>query len=352
MIEALLDRGRGPVATVLVQDGTLQRRRHRSSPAARCGKVRAMLDDRGETRREAGPSTPVEVLGLDDVPERRRSRARGRGREGAQGDRRAPPQAELQAASSPRTARKVSLEDLIERSAEGAIKELKLVLKADVQGSVEALEDALAKLSTDEGEGQRHPRRRRRHHRRRRQPRGRVDGDHHRLQRPPGRQGRALAEHEGVEIRLYNIIYDAIDDVEGAMAACSRPTSVEKALGKAEVRADLHGLARSGTIAGCMVTEGKITRTAPASASSATAQSSTTARSASLRRFKDDVSEVAEGFECGIMLDGLQRHQGGRHHRGLRDPEGRAQARLRRRERASSGAFVAFCSSTCTSPRR
>ena len=188
VIEALLDRGRGPVARVLVQDGTLQRRRHHPR-RPRFGKVRAMTDEHGKQVHEARPGHPGRAPRPRRRPERRRSAAR---REGRRRRRRRSPTAARPRCKKPRSpaSAKVSLEDLAKRMAEADQLELRLIIKADVQGSVEAVADALAKLSTEKVKRRHHPRRRRRHHRGRHQPRGRVEGDRHRLQRSPGRQGR------------------------------------------------------------------------------------------------------------------------------------------------------------------
>jgi translation initiation factor IF-2 len=298
VIEALLDRGKGAVARVLVTDGTLHVGDIMIAGPA-WGKVRAMTDEHGQNVTEAGPSTPVELLGLADVPnagdplhivkdakraqeiaETRKSKVRN-----------------LVPASA-----KVSLEDLAKRMAEADQLELRLVIKADVQGSVEAVADALAKLSTEKvrvaiihaGVG------------------AITEGDVNLAVaskaivigfgvRPAGKAA-GLAESEGVQIRLYNIIYNAVDDVRKAMAGLLAPTLVEKALGKAEVR-QVFKVGKVGAIAGCMVTGGSIKRSGKARLMREGVQI-WEGKVGGLRRFKDDVSTVAEGMECGIMLDG------------------------------------------------
>ncbi len=300
VIEARLDRNRGPMATVLIQEGTL----HVGDilVAGRTfGKVRAMLDDRGEALEEAGPSTPIEVLGLDGVPEA--------------GD-------QVNAAEDDKVAKqvvdhrreqhrkrelggrtKVSLENMMERLAESAdTKELKIVLKADVQGSAEALKAALSKLTTEKVKvnviaaavG------------------GITESDVNLAKaggaiivgfhvRPAGKSSK-LAEQEGVEIRLYDIIYDALDEVKAAMAGLLAPIKREVAMGKLQVR-ETFSIPKIGTVAGCMVTEGKINRKAHLRIIRDAVQIYE-GKIGSLRRFKDDVSEVQHGFECGVMVAG------------------------------------------------
>jgi translation initiation factor IF-2 len=300
VIEARLDRNRGTMATVLIQEGTL--RVGDVLVAGRVfGKVRAMLDDKGEALKEAGPSTPVEVLGLDlppeagdqvnvaedekiakQVVEHRRQQFRKR-----------------ELASTV----KVSLENLMERMTEEAgMKELKIVLKADVQGSAEALKAALTKLSTEKvkvtvihaGVG------------------GITETDVNLAHaggaivvgfhvRPAGKSAK-LAEQEGVEIRLYDIIYDALDEVKAAMAGLLAPIKREVAMGKLQVR-ETFSIPKVGTVAGCMVTEGKVNRKALLRIIRDAVQVYE-GKIGSLRRFKDDVSEVQHGFECGVMVAG------------------------------------------------
>jgi translation initiation factor IF-2 len=299
VIEALLDRGKGPVARVLVTDGTLRVGDIMIAGPA-WGKVRAMTDEHGRNVAEAGPSTPVELLGLADVPNAGDPLHIVKDAKRAQeiADTRKSKVKNLVPASA-----KVSLEDLAKRMAEADQLELRLVIKADVQGSVEAVADALAKLSTDKvrvaiihaGVG------------------AITEGDINLAVaskaivigfgvRPAGKAA-ALAESEGVEIRLYNIIYNAVDDVRKAMAGLLAPTLVEKALGKAEVR-QVFKVGKVGAIAGCMVTDGSIKRSGQARLVRDAVQV-WEGKVGGLRRFKDDVGRVEHGMECGIMLDGF-----------------------------------------------
>ncbi|HET7502618.1 MAG TPA: translation initiation factor IF-2, partial [Kofleriaceae bacterium] len=300
VIEARLDRSRGPMATILIQEGTL--RVGDILVAGRTfGKVRAMLDDRGENLEEAGPSTPIEVLGLDGVPEA------GDQVNAAEDDKVAKQVVEHRrqqlrkrelAAQKP-----VSLQSLMDRISESAeTKELKIVLKADVQGSAEALKASLTKLSTEKVKvnviaaavG------------------GITESDVNLAKaggaiivgfhvRPAGKSSKH-AEQEGVEIRLYDIIYDALDDVKAAMAGLLAPIKREVAMGKLAVR-DTFSIPKMGTVAGCMVTEGKITRKAHLRIIRDAVQVYE-GKVGSLRRFKDDVSEVQQGYECGVMVAG------------------------------------------------
>ncbi|HEU4615394.1 MAG TPA: translation initiation factor IF-2, partial [Kofleriaceae bacterium] len=299
VIEARLDRNRGPMATVLVQEGTL--RVGDVLVAGRTfGKVRAMLDDHGQQVEEAGPSTPVEILGLDGVPDA------GDQVNAAEDDKVAKQVVEhrrqqfrkRELASNSR----ISLEGLMERQSESATKELKIVLKADVQGSAEALKAALTKLSTEKVKvvvisaavG------------------GITESDVNLAKaggaiivgfhvRPAGKSSK-LAEQEGVEIRLYDIIYDALDEVKSAMAGLLAPIKREVAMGKLQVR-ETFSIPKMGTVAGCMVTEGKINRKAHLRIIRDSVQVYE-GKVGSLRRFKDDVSEVQHGFECGVMVAG------------------------------------------------
>jgi translation initiation factor IF-2 len=298
VVEALLDRGRGAVARVLVKDGTLQRGDILLAGHA-YGKIRAMVDEKGRKLKEAGPSTPVEVLGLNEVPEagdpvhavksikqaetladeRRKKLSKGPAQQGG-----------------------FTLKDLAERLAEAEQLELKVILKADVQGSVEALSQALTKLSTKKvklgvvhtGVG------------------GITETDVNLALaskaiiigfnvRPAGK-ARKLAESEGIEIRLYSIIYQAIDDVRSAMEGLLPAHKVEKELGKAQVR-QVFRVTKVGTIAGCMVVEGLIKRNGEMRLIRDDVVL-WSGKISSLKRFKDDAREVREGLECGISLEG------------------------------------------------
>jgi translation initiation factor IF-2 len=300
VIEALLDRGRGPVARVMIQDGTLRAGDILLAGAA-WGKVRAMTDELGRNVAEAGPATPVEVLGLNEVP--------------SAGD---PVHAVKDAATAQEIAEtrrkkasktlipqdsRVSLEALTSRLSEADQLELKLIIKGDVQGSVEAVGQALVKLTTTKVKvtivhaavG------------------AITEGDVNLAVaskaiitgfnvRPAGKSA-ALAESEGVEIRLYNIIYNAVDDIRSAMEGLLPATKIEKILGRAEVR-QLFRSSKAGAVAGCMVTQGTIKRAGEARLIRDNIVV-WTGKVGGLRRFKDDVKEVAEGMECGISLEGF-----------------------------------------------
>jgi translation initiation factor IF-2 len=298
VIEAKLDRNRGPMATVLVQDGTLKVG-DTVVAGEHIGKVRAMLDDKGRTVAEAGPATPVEVLGLSGVPEAGETlnsvADEKQAKELVEHRRDTRRKKELAGTT------KVSLENILERIKEGAVKELKVVLKADVQGSAEALKSSLTALATDQvkvdviaaGVG------------------GITESDVNLAKaggaiivgfhvRPAGKAAQ-LAEQEGVDIKLYDIIYEALDDVKKAMAGLLAPVKREKALGKAEVRQTFN-IPKIGTIAGSFVTEGTIRRNAQVRLVRDHVQIYV-GKLASLRRFKDDVREVVQGYECGIGLE-------------------------------------------------
>jgi translation initiation factor IF-2 len=299
VIEARLDRNRGPMATILIQEGTL--RVGDIVVAGRTfGKVRAMLDDRGNSLDEAGPSTPIEVLGLDGVPEA------GDQVNAAEDDKVAKQVVEHRRQQERKrelgSKQRFSLENMMERNSEGATKELKVVLKADVQGSAEALKASLTKLSTEKVKvnviaaavG------------------GITESDVNLAKaggaiivgfhvRPAGKSSKH-AEQEGVEIRMYDIIYDALDDVKAAMAGLLAPIKREVAMGKLQVR-DTFSIPKMGTVAGCMVTDGKITRKAHLRIIRDAVQVYE-GKVGSLRRFKDDVSEVQQGYECGVMIAG------------------------------------------------
>jgi translation initiation factor IF-2 len=300
VIEAKLDRSRGPMSTILVQEGTL-RVGDIVVVGEHMGKVRAMLGDRGQNVEEAGPATPVEVLGIDGVPEAgeilNATEDEKKAKQVVEHRRQAKRKKEL--ASSAR----VSLENLMGKMKEGESLELKVVLKADVHGSTEALRQALEKQSTDRvnvnvissGVG------------------GITESDVNLANaggaiivgfhvRPAGKSAK-LAEQEGVEIKIYDVIYDAIDDVRAAMAGLLPPIRREQEVGQAEVR-DTFVVPRRGTVAGCMVKSGKIERKSLLRVVRDAVQVFE-GKVGSLRRFKDDVSEVKDGFECGIMVDGF-----------------------------------------------
>jgi translation initiation factor IF-2 len=303
VIESRLDPGRGPVVTLLVQRGTL----HVGDAlvaGAHFGRVRAMSDFLGTRKNAAAPGEPVEVLGFDGVPEA------GEFVRVVENERRARQLAGERAnrlkteALARRSGRKVSLEDVFRLAQEGTVKELNLVLKGDVSGSVEAVEDEIAKLPQSEvsvniihrGVG------------------GINESDVMLAAasdavilafnvRPVG-DARALAEREGVEIRGYSVIYRAIDELRAAMQGMLEPEEVEDAVGQVEIRQTFRA-SRIGTIAGSFVTDGHVVRGAKVRVvRDGTVVQETTI--ASLRRFSEDVREVSAGFECGIVLQNFQ----------------------------------------------
>jgi translation initiation factor IF-2 len=303
VIESKLDPGRGPVVTVLIQRGTL-RVGDALVAGAHFGRVRAMHDFTSNKLKRATPGQPVEVLGFDGVPEA------GELVRVVENERRARQLAGERAnrlkteALARRSGRKVSLEDVFKLAQEGTVKELGLVVKADVAGSLEAIEDEIAKLPQQEvkvniihrGVG------------------GINESDVMLAAasegvilafnvRPVG-DARHIAEREGVEIRSYAVIYRAIEELRAAMQGMLEPAEVESTLGQAEVR-QLFKASRIGTIAGSFVTEGKVTRGARVRVvREGTVIFDTTIDS--LRRFNDDVREVSSGFECGIVLTNFQ----------------------------------------------
>jgi len=299
VVEAKLERGRGPVATVLVQNGTL----HVGDVfvvGAFSGKVRALISHTGAKVQEAGPSIPVEVNGLPGVPSAgdvfQVVKDERVAREIAEDRARKQRAAELAGAG------KVSLDDLFAKIQEGSVKELSLVIKADVQGSSEALATAIEKLPTDmvkikvihNGVG------------------GITESDVLLAAASnaiiigfnirPEPKAAALAEKERVDIRLYTIIYDALNDIRAAMEGLLEPTLKERVLGRAEVR-QVFTVSKAGTIAGSYVIDGTMTRT---SAGVRVIRDNVVVyegKLGSLRRFKDDVREVQQGYECGIGIE-------------------------------------------------
>ncbi len=299
VVEARLDRSRGPISTLLVEEGTL-RIGDLVVAGEMSGKIRAMLNDKGQNITEAPPSTPVELLGLDGVPDageifnvvtdekdaktlvehRREARKRKENTGPA----------------------RVSLENILDKIKVGEVKEVKIVLKADVQGSAEAVASSLSNLSTPEvrvnvissGVG------------------GITESDVSLAKassaiiigfnvRPTGKT-QPLAEQEGVEIKLYQVIYEAIDDVKKAMLGMLAPVLREKVVGRVEIR-KIFNIPKAGTIAGSFVTEGKVARKSQVRL----VRDSVvvfTGRIGSLRRMKDDASEVTAGYECGLTIEG------------------------------------------------
>lgn len=297
IVEAKLDKGKGPVATVLVQNGTLHTGDFIVAGTA-IGRIRAMFDDKGKNVAEAPPSTPVSILGLQDVPnagdqimvvkdeklskqvvEERKNREK----------------------IEKLKVRKVTLEDVFSKIEEGKFKDLNLILKADVQGSVEAVKQSLLRLSNEEvkvhivhsGVGA-------------------INESDITLADTtnaiiigfnirPDNNAKVLAEKCGVEVKLYRVIYDAINDINLAIKGMLAPTFKETYLGRAEIR-QIFRISNIGTIAGCMVKDGKITRNASVRLlRDGVVVTETTI--ASLKRMKDDVKEVNTGFDCGIGLE-------------------------------------------------
>ncbi|MDP2753793.1 MAG: translation initiation factor IF-2 [Nitrospirota bacterium] len=299
IIEAKLDKGRGPVATVLVQSGTLK-----ISDAflggTHAGKVRALIDDTGKRIMEAVPSTPVEVIGFQEVPsagdiftvveDEKRARQIALAR-----------QQKMKLAEMAKT-RKLTLDELYAKIKEGAIRELNIIIKGDVQGSVEAIKEALESIT---------------------HPQVKVKVIHSSaggitesdvmlaaassaiiigFNIRPEPNASQTAEKEGVDIRLYNVIYEAIDDVKKALEGLLEPTLKEKTLGRAEVR-QLFPISRVGTIAGCYVLDGSIIRSSDGIRVIRDNIVVYDGKIASLKRFKEDVREVQVGYECGIMIE-------------------------------------------------
>jgi translation initiation factor IF-2 len=297
VVESQLDRGRGPVATVLIQEGTL-----RSGDPFVCGttygRVRAMLDHLGQRVTEAGPSMPVEIFGLSSVPEPGTAfiavAEEAKARQVAEFRHSKIREGVLQKTS------RVSLEELSERMAAGEVKELRVILKGDVNGSVEALADSLQRLSTNEVKlEQIH------------KSVGAISETDVTLASASGAiiigfnvrpepKAAQLAEKEGVDVRLYTIIYEVINDIREAMEGLLAPTYREKALGRAEVRKTF--VVQSNTIAGAMVLDGRMVRNSRARLVR-DGRVMWEGRLASLRRFKEDAREVQAGYECGIGLE-------------------------------------------------
>lgn len=309
-IEAHLDKGRGPVATVLVGKGTL--RVGDSIVAGNAyGRVRAMLDDMGNTVAEAGPARPVQVLGLTAVP------GAGDTFLAADDDRTVRQiaeqrQARKRAAEQANLRGRATLENLLEKIKEGERTTLDLIIKGDVSGSVEALEDALVKLPIPEELQLRIIHR----------GVGAITENDVNLASAssdataiiigfnvrPMQQARELADRNGVEIRYYTVIYQAIEEIEAALKGMLKPEYEEHALGSAEVR-EVFRSSKVGLIAGCIVRSGLIRRNAKARVVRDGAVVAESASVSSLKRFKDDATEVREGFECGLTLSGYNNLQ-------------------------------------------
>jgi translation initiation factor IF-2 len=298
IVEGKLDKGRGPVATVLVQEGTLRTGDY-CVVGVHSGRVRAMQNDRGEKVTEAGPSMPVELVGLSGVPEA------GDVFVAMKDEKQAKEIATLRQIKMREVEfakhTKLSLDDLYKRIQSGEVKDLNVVVKGDVQGSVEAVSDSLRKLSTEAI---------------------RLNVIHSAVGAVtetdvnlaaasnaiiigfnvrPEVKALGHADREGVDIRLYSIIYDAVEDVKKAMEGLLEPTFKEKFLGRVEIR-DVFSVPKIGNVAGCYVTDGKMVRNAQVRLLRDNVVMYE-GKMSSLRRFKDDVKDVASGYECGIGLE-------------------------------------------------
>ncbi len=305
VIEAELDKGRGPVATILVQKGTLKVGDFISAGASH-GKVRAMVDDKGRRVKEAGPSIPVEILGLNDVPNA------GDVFIAHENDKTAKQFAETfiaqnKAKKLEETKSKMSLDDVFAQIQEGNLKQLDIIVKADVQGSVEAVKQSLTKLSNDEvlvkcihgGVGA-------------------INESDVSLAAASNAiiigfnvridaAAKDTADREGVDVRLYKVIYQAIDDVEAAMKGMLDPVFEEKVIGHAEVR-QIFKASAVGNIAGSYVTDGVIQRNCKIRITR-DGENIYEGALASLKRFQDDVKEVKAGYECGLVFEDFDRMQ-------------------------------------------
>ena len=301
VLEARLDRGKGPVASVLVQKGTLHIGDYVAAGAC-SGKVRAMINDKGEKVSVAGPSVPVEIQGLNDVP------GAGEIIVSLPSDKEAKNYAaafisEGREKLIEETRTKMSLDDLFNQIKEGNLKDLNLIVKADVQGSVEALKTSLLKLSNEEvvvkiihsGVGA-------------------INESDVTLAATssaiiigfnvkPDNTAKSIADQEKVDIRLYNVIYQAIDDVEAAMKGMLTPIYEERVIGHGEVRMTFKA-SGVGIIAGSYVTDGEVTSNSSARVTR-DGEQIFDGKIASLKRFKDDVKKVAKGYECGIVFEGF-----------------------------------------------
>ena len=298
VVEALLDKGRGYVTTILVQNGTLRIGDYVLA-GQYSGKVRAMLDERGHRQKEAGPSRPVNILGLDGAPQAGDKFMVMEDEREAKGI--AAKRTQLQREQSARSQKNLTLEEIGRRLAIGDFQELNIIVKGDVDGSVEALSDSLQKLSTDEIQ---------------------VNIIHKAVgqisesdillatasdaiivgfQVRPSANARKLAEKEAVDIRLYSIIYDAINEIKDAMEGMLSPDVKEQITCNIEVR-ETFKISKVGTIAGCYVTDGTVTRNTQVRLIR-DGVVVYTGKLGSLKRFKDDVKEVSKGYECGLNIE-------------------------------------------------
>ena len=297
VVEAALDKGRGYVSTVLVENGTLHVGDYVLA-GTNSGKIRAMHDERGKKVKEAGPSTPITILGLDGAPQAGDKFYVFEDEKEAKQI--VAKRAQLQREQSVRTQRHITLDEIGRRIALGDFKQLNIILKGDVDGSVEALTDSFQKLSTEEiqisiihkGVG------------------AITESDVLLASASdaiiigfnvrPMTNARALAEKESIDIRTYSIIYDAINDLKDAMEGMLSPVFKEEVTGTVEIR-ELFKISKVGTIAGCMVTDGKIYRNSKIRLIRDNVVIYTGELS-SLKRFKDDVKEVSKGYDCGLQI--------------------------------------------------
>lgn len=303
VLESRIDQGRGTVATVMVQKGTLHQGDYYVA-GIYPGRVRAMFDDKGKRISEAGPSTPVEIIGLSDIPsagdpfqvteDEKQARMVGAKRQ------------ELERLGASSNGNKVTLENLADKIKSGEIMDYNVIIKGDVQGSVEALQGTLEKLSNNEI----------RLNVIRASAGAIIESDITLAAASdalvvgfnvrPTPRAQALAEQEKVEIRKYNVIYDVVDDIRAAMEGLLSPEIREVDIGKAEVR-DTFRVPKVGIVAGCYITEGKVTRTSYVRVIRDSIQiNKENIKIASLKRFKDDAKEVNVGYECGIGLENFQ----------------------------------------------
>lgn len=301
ILESRIDQGRGIVATVIIERGTL-RQGDNFVAGIYPGKVRAMVDDHGNRISEAGPATPVEIIGLSDIPgagdpfqvteNEKQARQVGTKRQ------------ELERLGAAKNVKKVTLDNIFDTMKEGAVQELNVIIKGDVQGSVEAVQNSLEKLSNNEIRLNVL-----------RASAGAIIEDDINLAIAsqalvlgfnvrPTPKAQALADYEKIEIRKYNIIYDAIDDIRAAMEGMLTPERKETVIGKVEVR-EIFRVPKIGVIAGSYVLDGKVKRNALVNVIRDSIQIKTD-KISSLKRFKDDAREVAAGFECGVGLENFQ----------------------------------------------
>ncbi|MFA5513727.1 MAG: translation initiation factor IF-2, partial [Sphaerochaetaceae bacterium] len=298
VLESRIDQGRGIVASVIIERGTIHQGDNFVA-GIYPGKVRAMVDDRGNRITEAGPATPVEIIGLSDIPgagdpfqvteNEKQARQVGAKRQ------------ELERLGQAKSVSKVTLDNIFDKMQDGTIQEFNVIIKGDVQGSVEALQNALEKLSNQEIRLNVI-----------RSSAGAIIEDDVNLAiasealvlgfnvRPTPR-AQTLADQEKIEIRKYNIIYDAVDDIKAAMEGMLKPDKKEVVIGQLEVR-ETFKVPKIGLIAGCYVTEGKIKRSSLVHVYRDNVKIHS-GKISSLKRFKDDAREVAAGYECGVGLE-------------------------------------------------